>query len=370
MKKISLITCAVAAALCSNTALAADVEIYGRADFNFGVDNYHGGTKDGETNWGLNDGASRFGFNIREQLNEDVSINGYFENGFMIDSGEFMQDGVLFNRRSILSVKSKTYGELAFGRMGTVTSSNAPFGMGITMLDPFLTSYTSDFTISGLFASDSRADNSILYYTPRIGGWQLGLTYSLQRSGEEEEQEDLNDRVASGLISYTNGRFYGVLGASTIMWGNEGSNVDRKDSVEAFAGFNYDLTDTIKVYLGAQYVKDWRLFGYWKPKNHSATSTADEHGVDGMLYITGFRYKASGNTTLIGSYGFFDGEQDVGNETREGQRHRLSVGAEYYLSKRTNLYLVANYTKNEDYVVDNDGYRYKYSALAGMTHKF
>lgn len=77
MKKISLITCAVAAALCSNTALAADVEIYGRADFNFGVDNYHGGTKDGETNWGLNDGASRFGFNIREQLNEDVSLTSH-----------------------------------------------------------------------------------------------------------------------------------------------------------------------------------------------------------------------------------------------------------------------------------------------------
>ena len=232
------------------------------------------------------------------------------------------------------------------------------------------TSYTPDFTISGFFASDSRADNSILYYSPRIAGWQLGATYSLQRSGEEKEKEDLNDRVASGLISYTNGRFYGVLGASTIMWGDEGSNADRKDSVEAFAGFNYDLTDTIKVYLGAQYVKDWRLFNYWKTKNHSASQTADENGVDGMLYITGFRYKATGNTTLIGSYGFFDGEQDVGNETREGQRHRLSVGAEYFISKRTNLYLVGNYTKNEDYVVENDGYRYKFSALAGMTHKF
>lgn len=217
MKKISLIACAVASAMCAQ-AWAADFEIYGRADFNFGVDNYHGGTKNGETNWGLNDGGSRFGFNIHEQLNEDVSINGYFENGFMIDTGKFMQDGVLFNRRSIVSVKSKTYGELAFGRMGTVTSSNSPFGLGITMLDPFLTSYTPDFTISGFFASDSRADNSILYYSPRIAGWQLGATYSLQRSGEEKEKEDLNDRVASGLISYTNGRFYGVLGASTIMW--------------------------------------------------------------------------------------------------------------------------------------------------------
>lgn len=73
MKKISLIACAVASAMCAQ-AWAADFEIYGRADFNFGVDNYHGGTKNGETNWGLNDGGSRFGFNLMKMFRSTATL--------------------------------------------------------------------------------------------------------------------------------------------------------------------------------------------------------------------------------------------------------------------------------------------------------
>lgn len=372
--KVASLTCCLMAL--NSQSFAADVEIYGRADVNVSIDSYHGGARDGESPFMLNDGASRFGFNINEQINEDWAIRGYLENGFKLDTGALNSATTLFDRRMILAVKSKKYGELGFGRMGSVTSSNAPYGLGITMLDPFETSYTPDFTISGIFATDSRSNNTITYYSPRLAGVQFGATYSFQRTGDENVEVSDNDRVASTLLSYTNGNFYGVVGVSTIMWGNQNSNEDREDSVEYFIGFNHKVTDNLKVYLGAQWFKDWRGFAFWKPQDHvAATATvaekkADAYGVDGSVYITGLRYKVTGATTLIGSYAYLTGEQDKNGKTLEGDRHRFSVGCEYVLTKRTNLYLLSNYTKNTDDLADMEKYDYKISALAGITHKF
>lgn len=367
---LKVLTIASCFAAYGTQAWAADVEIYGRADINFSIDNYHGNAKSGVTDFKMNDGASRLGLNIHEKLNDEWAVRGYMEMGYKLDTGAQNNATSFFDRRMILAIKSQNYGELGFGRMGTVTSSNSPYGLGITMIDPFETAYTPDFTISGIFATDSRANNAITYYSPRIAGLQVGATYSFQRTGDETDEVSNNDRVASGLISYTNGDFYGVLGASTIMWNNIQSNKDREDSIEAFAGFHQKIGDNLKVYLGAQWFKDWRGFAFWKTQDHTDKLNADRYGVDGSVYITGLRYKLSGHTTLIGSYAYLTGEQTKKNEKLEGQRHRFSVGSEYVITKRTSLYFLGNYTKNDDDLAELQGYDYKFSAISGITHRF
>ena len=147
--------------------------------------------------------------------------------------------------------------------------------------------------------------------------------------------------------------------------------------------------DNLKLYLGAQWMKDWRTLGYWSAEDGSEDADGNitwgqENGVDGMAYITGFRYMPTGQLTLIASYGYFDGEQDrdefdkktgnvTGSKTWEGKRHRLSIGAEYDLSKTTTLYAVANYTKNSGEMlteIQKGAFDSKYGALVGITHWF
>lgn len=385
----SKLTVAVAACLAGSVAMAADVEIYGKVDL--GMEYSHVSTQNGSASdsFKMTNGGSRFGFNIREQINNDWAIRGYLENGFNADDGKFTTSGTLFDRRMILAVQSKTYGELGFGRMGTVMSTNSPYALGIAFADPFETGYTGDYTISGLFATDSRANNAITYFTPKIAGFKAGVTWSFQRAGQENEENNLNDRVLAGLLTYENGPIYVFGGASTIMWGDNNEFADREDSVEATIGLCWSATDTLKVYLGAQWMKDWRTLSYWSAGDGSRNSVTGEvtwgqdNGVNAMAYITGFRYMATGQLTLIGSYGYFDGEQDVdsfdaagnvtGTETWDGKRHRLSVGAEYDLSKRTTLYAVANYTKNSGDMLtekQSGAFDYKYGALVGITHWF
>lgn len=385
----SKLTVAVAACLAGSVAMAADVEIYGKVDLGLEYSHVSSDIAGDSDSFKMTNGGSRFGFNIREQINNDWAIRGYLENGFNADDGKFTTSGTLFDRRMILAVQSKTYGEMGFGRMGTVMSTNSPYALGIAYADPFETGYTADYTISGLFATDSRANNAITYFTPKIAGFKAGVTWSFQRAGQEEEENDHNDRVLAGLLTYENGPIYVFGGASTIMWGNDNEYADRKDSVEATVGLCWSAMDNLKLYLGAQWMKDWRTLGYWSAEDGSKDADGNitwgqENGVDGMAYITGFRYMPTGQLTLIASYGYFDGEQDrdefdedtgnvTGSKTWDGKRHRFSIGAEYDLSKTTTLYAVANYTKNSGKMLTEEqkgAFDSKYGALVGITHWF
>ena len=116
----SKLTVAVAACLAGSVAMAADVEIYGKVDLGLEYSHVSSDVAGDSDSFKMTNGGSRFGFNIREQINNDWAIRGYLENGFNADDGKFTTSDTLFDRRMILAVQSKTYGEMGFGRMGTV----------------------------------------------------------------------------------------------------------------------------------------------------------------------------------------------------------------------------------------------------------
>lgn len=104
-------------------AQAADVQIYGRVDAGFLYEH-----KKGEDTFTQKAGGrahNRIGFNVVEDLGNGVKVKAYLENGFYIDDGQFDDSKVLFNRRSILALQG-SLGEIGFGRMGTVQSSQRP----------------------------------------------------------------------------------------------------------------------------------------------------------------------------------------------------------------------------------------------------
>ena len=108
----SKLTVAVAACLAGSVAMAADVEIYGKVDLGLEYSHVSSDVAGDSDSFKMTNGGSRFGFNIREQINNDWAIRGYLENGFNADDGKFTTSGTLFDRRMILAVQSKTYGRL------------------------------------------------------------------------------------------------------------------------------------------------------------------------------------------------------------------------------------------------------------------
>ena len=386
-KKVALaVSSALAFSFAMSAAHAADVTVYGKVETALHFQYKDFKDADSDTQFSLDNGGSRFGFNINEQINEDWAIKGYLENGFNIDDGGFTTSGTLFDRRCILAVKSKTYGEFGFGRMGSVVSTYGPYARGLALLDPFETGYTSEYSISGAFLNDpGRSNNAFTWLSPNWAGLQLGFTYSLGVDAQEEVNEDDNTRLIAASMNYQAGPALLVLAASQTMWANKtgsGANYDgtteRNDTQQVTVGVNWAATDTLKLYAAAQWMKDARTYGKWKATEYSYNSDtkketqASENGIDGMNYLVGFRYMPTGNATLIGSYRYFDGEQDVeGAADLEGKSHSVAFGLEYDLSKTTMVYAVGSYRKLEDQVAKvNGGLENYWTAMVGLQKWF
>lgn len=382
-KKVVLaVSSALAFSFAMSAANAADVTIYGKAEVAFHYQYKDFKDTKSDSQFSMDNSGSRFGLNINEKINDDWSIKGYLENGFNIDDGGFTTSGTLFDRRSILAVKSNTYGEFGFGRMGSVVSTFSPYGRGLSMLDPFETAYTSEYSISGAFLNDpQRSNNNIAWTSPKWGGLQLAASYSFAMDAQEEVSYDDNTRLAAGLVSYQAGPALIILGGSITRWSNKtgtdagyDGNVERNDTKQVTFGVNYAATDNLKLYAAAQWMKDARTYRYWRADefNSEKGSEASENGIDGMNYLVGFRYMPTGNTTLIGSYRYFDGEQEVeGGADLEGKSHSVAFGVEYDLSKTVMVSAVASYRKLEDQmVIENNGLENYWTAMVGLQKWF
>ena len=69
---------------------------------------------------------------------------------------------------------------------------------------------------------------------------------------------------------------------------------------EYFAGFRLNATDSTTLYFAAQYMKNWRTFYYWMPKNEAvkgdSTTAGNQNGVDGWGLNLGFRQNFPGTS--------------------------------------------------------------------------
>ena len=368
MKKntLSLILGSVLAAF-AVSSFAADVQLYGKVDTQL----HYAHTKTGKgvktDKFEMTDGSSRFGINAREKLSDDVTVKVYLENGFKADSGEFMVNNTLWNRRAILAVNSQKYGELAFGRMGGVDTIFGPYGQGIGSLCTFLTGYGPDFSLDGMFASETtQMSNAVSYISPKINGFKAAFTYSFAMDAQENEHTNRNNRDLSGYVSYDIGDLHLVLGGAEI-FSAKSDTLDRKDQTQIFAGATYKILPNVQIHGAVQTMKDWRNLFY---SGWMADVYGIEGGMDGQAYMLGIRYNPTANQALIASAMLFDGDFDDRNGVKQdAQRQRINLGYEYKFSKRTMAYAVAGYTKNKDALVDATGrtpYESEFTAYAGL----
>ena len=280
--------------------------------------------------------SSRLGFRVFEDLGAGLAAGAWLEAGVNVDNGtgtasssnnqpngagpsQAGGQGILFNRRSTVSLISADWGEVRLGRDFVATFRNRdqtdPFGtvgVGASQVDAG--------SIAGV--TSTRASNMVGYFLPaaRLGGFFGEVQYYMGEN-PSNTSTPVDGSGWQGRLGYRNGP-----------WG------------VALAGgwTSYDRTATageVDVWnIGAHYEFGFgRLTGgYFEDKIKQQSTTVKATG-----YIVGF-IAPVGVTDLKIAYSSY-GTDAAGDPTT----HKIAVGAVYNLSKRTAAYATYAHVDNK-----------------------
>ena len=388
----------------AGSALAADVQLYGILDTGVGyshIDMDTSGVDDVdsfEMKSGVGSG-SRWGLKGTEDLGNGLTVGFILENGFDSDDGSEDSTGVMFNRESSLFLEG-SFGKLAFGRMGALNSGQSSWSK-VGMINAFGTSY-GEFTAqaSNVFSLAGQWDNMIAYETPDFAGFKLFTQYGM--GSNDNENESSSNRFYSLGVTYNNGPFAGYFAVDSINyktakfskgeWPNNGDDID--DSLTVTLGGSYDF-DVVKIYLGAQYFDEVRLSSLGGPICRA--NDVRDLGISGfdlsindIAKLKGYGISLSGDAPLAGGRVMFGlsyvdadaadsldkalSQNIAGFRDFEIQRYVVSAGYSYPFSKRTDVYGVASYMRDNEDTSRESGTLEQdpsaYSFYVGLRHRF
>lgn len=382
----------------AGSAVAADVMLYGVVDY--GLQYTHVDSDKADTdavdNFQLSSGnqsGARFGLKGSEDLGNGVKAGFHLENGFSADTGSLAQNSRLFGREARLFVNG-AFGEVAFGRMGTLGSANGTYGI-LGNLSPFGASWVGAVEYSTYYVGGIRADNTVTYKTPTFAGVTVYAQYSFETNTKQEENLKATEGKASANRYYALGATYKAAGfdlAAVVDSYNWSSTFTKKDAdlddgLSVTLGGSYDF-EVAKIFLSGQYFDN--MIGNDKSQPGSEPVDAgksdsfysfssyfdNQNPIEGYALQAGVSAPVAGGTAMF-AVGYTDAEEanSEANQAKiEFKRIGTSVGYTYSLSKRTNLYGVAAYyrdsLKNEKNVAGADRDPSTVTVYAGIRHTF
>jgi predicted porin len=294
-----------------------------------------------------NQSGSRWGLKGTEDLGNGYKVGFVLETQFTSDNGMEKSD-TFFHRQSTLDV-SGGFGQVYFGRLGAPMNGTGTIGKA-GQLSAFGTSW-GDYAanVGSTMVADTVRNNVIAYVTPNFAGFQGYAYYSMGSNDSAENKSVGNERYAAIAATYKNGPLSLFANVDRVFYAHKpGQHPEHPDdSLTVTFGGNYDF-GVVKVYGGAQYFDDVNAnkFGAMK------TLYADQLTTMGKVKGFGLNLSVSapvfGGTAMAG-VSYLDGKQaKVVDEVKyDFNRARVSVGYTYPFSKRTNVYAVAGYGKDE-----------------------
>lgn len=393
MKK-TLVGLAAAAAMCS--ASAASVTLYGIIDTGFAYnsyndDNYSTLTDNADNSFGMMSGqssGSRFGLKGVEELGNGLTVGFILESGISSDTGAMSPDG-LFNRESSIYIEGG-FGKFGMGRLSTLANDSGTTGLG-GYFSSFGTGW-GDVGVQSYMQAyrPLRMDNMVYYKTPNFAGAEVWLLYGM---GDEEdktyENESSRDRYYAAAVTYNNGglSLYGAVDVlNKASFGTNNTADTEDDQITITAAVNYDC-GFAKSYLGVHWFDnakavgsssfggDWGRMGNFKNDKGAPIHSGfgDANGWSVMLGVD----IPVGNGKVKTTLGYLDASSDNKGTTatpvvdQDLKRFMVGAGYEYYLSKRTTVYMGAGYL--QDSIDSSDGKSYDPSWVqvnCGLKHKF
>lgn len=308
-------------ALTSNGAQAQSVEVYGLIGAYVGSIKRSGDTDSVRV---VNSGGlqtSYLGIRGQEELGGGTKAIFSLEAFFRADTGEQGRSASdpLFSRNAWVGLDGRL-GRLTLGRQTNptyvTTGQLSPFGISVVfsplVLHTFVAAYGSNIV------GDTVWNNVIQYGTPEMGGFKASLVYGL---GEVADREGLANLGMHA--SFRKEKFFAALSLQRVR-----VNVSTPLAVQQEAmvgGASYDFGK-------------FKVFG-------STSHTRFDEGRRNRLYDAGLSVALSGNTSLLMEVARTRSKLPGSPDTH---RTTASLGYDYRLSKRSDVYLIYSHDKRSD----------------------
>jgi len=370
MKK-TLLAVALLAGFAGAAQAADSVTLYGLIDAGVGYEqvkfNGHSQSRIAGVQ-GVSSG-SRFGLRGSEDLGDGLRAVFNLEGGFGPMNGQSLQNGRLWGRQATVGLDSDSWGRLEFGRQTNLASKY--FGS----IDPFSISYnTANLGTTFSSANTMRLDNMVLYQTPSMDGFKVGVGYSFSAddSVTDDKQKGFatgnNNRVLTAGVQYLNGPLNLAAAYDRFNPSNDTTGGKSSSRIQEYIiGGTYDF-EVVKVAAAFSQTRD----GWFIGQNMGTTP-------DGMQKLGTFKladgFRANsymiGATVPLGRHAVFGSWQRAtpNNDKLTGDDATFNVyslGYTYDFTKRTNLYAYASYGDN--YAFQHDA---RDTAFAvGVRHRF
>ena len=302
--------------------------------------------------WGTN-----FGLKGTEDLGGGMKAVFQLESGFDINSGHLSQGGLMFGRQAYVGLGSAKYGTVTLGRQYDSMSDT-------------LGNYSSCWVYggSGFHFNDHdnvcqsvRFDNAIKYVSPTLGGVTFSGMIALGNQPDFAE----NRTFAVG-VNYVQGGLN--VGAGYLNASNVGSKNGPFDSAGVGTAFSNPSADNYVGFMAGNYIA-LQDADKWKVAGVGGSYTWDKAVL--MAEYTNTKYEKSQYLVDIGGAGNPETSVTFNNfevgalynftpafsinaaytlstlslsaVSREDRFHIFQLLADYKLSKRTDLYALANF---------------------------
>jgi predicted porin len=341
MKK-SLLALAALGAFAGVAHAQSSVTLYGIVDEGFNINTNAGGKHLYNLSSGVLQG-SRWGLRGTEDLGGGLKAIFVLENGFDVNTGKLGQGGLEFGRQAYVGLSSN-YGSITLGRQyDSAVDYVGPLEVG-DQWGGYIAAHPGDLDNLN---NDYRVNNSIKFTSNNYNGLTFGGLYSLGGVAGETGR----NQIFSLGAGYANGPL--VLGAAYLnvrnpnvsFFGNSTSGtVSTTTSNVASPVFSgYGSANTYQVIaaggaytFGGTYsnIKFMNLGASYASPFAGQTATFNNAEIN-------FKYQLTPALLIGTAYDYTRGSKIEGDSA--AQYHQVSAGVDYFLSKRTDVYIIGVY---------------------------
>ncbi|ASL46699.1 Outer membrane porin protein [Burkholderia sp. AD24] len=388
MKRLTLLALPAGLLLATGAQAQSSVTLYGIADAGIAyVHNAQGANGQNQSSLvkfsSGNVSGSRWGLKGTEDLGGGLAAVFQIENGYNLGTGTLGQGSREFGRKSVVGLSSSTLGTVTLGRQ----------------YDPIVDlvqGLTEDNYFGGTFASPGdldnydnslRVSNSIKYVSPLFAGFQVEALYGVggvAGASGNGQTYSFGAAYANGPLSLGAGYFYANGGNTTT--GNVRTWTSSSDSLfNTVINSGFASAKSIQIVrVGGQYVIGAATLGLAYSNTQYATdafsayhSTAKFN--NGSVFFN-YQITPALRTGVGYNYTSLTGPSSA-------HYNQVNLGADYALSKRTDLYALAGYQKASGNTLNasgkvvsaqasigsfgvNSGTSSQELAVVGIRHKF
>lgn len=337
----------------------SSVTLYGLIDDGIDyVTNGHGKPLTSLVSGELN--GARWGLKGNEDLGGGLHAVFQLENGFDSNTGKLGQQGLEFGRLAIVGLAGP-YGKVTVGRQ--FSSLDDFIGFKLTASEQWGGWFAAHPGDLDQLNNTFRINNAIKYMSNNYHGFTFGGLYSF---GGQAGNFNRNSAFSAG-VAYANGPLslglaYQSLQDPYASAFNNGASAPAAEASPVFSGYMSARTLQIIAAAGA-YTIGRATLGVTYSNTQFKQLGADSGNAGALAGLTGnaifnnvevnFRYHVTPALMLATSYNFTRGSS-VG-ALSGAKYHQFALGADYFLSKRTDVLLLGGYQKASG--VDSTGHQ-------------